>query len=35
MSDLPWILAGYGLTLGSLAAYAVVLARRLRRERRR
>ena len=35
MSDLPWLLAGYGLTFGAVAAYAVALHRRLRRERER
>ena len=35
MSDLSWILAGYGLTFGTIGAYAVVLDRRLRRERDR
>ena len=33
MSDLTWILAGYGLTFGAISAYAVTLYRRLRRER--
>jgi|GEM_PF-4794304 hypothetical protein len=35
MSDLPWLLAGYGLTLGAIGGYAVGLRRRLRRERDR
>jgi hypothetical protein len=35
MSDLPWLLAGYGLTFGAVATYAVALHRRLRRERAR
>jgi hypothetical protein len=35
MSDLPWLLSGYGLTLGAIGAYAAVLHRRLRRERDR
>ena len=35
MSDLSWILAGYGLTFGAIGVYAVSLHRRLRRERDR
>lgn len=35
MSDLGWILVGYGLTFGAISAYAVTLHRRLRRERDR
>lgn len=33
MSDLTWILAGYGLTFGAIGTYAVVLERRLRERR--
>jgi hypothetical protein len=35
MSDLGWILAGYGLTIGAIGGYAITLQRRLRRERDR
>ena len=35
MSDLLWLLAGYGLTFGTIAAYAISLHRRLRQRRER
>lgn len=31
MSDLPFVVAGYGVILGGLALYSVALLRRLRR----
>ncbi len=34
MDDLPFIVAGYGVILGGLAGYAVVLLRRLATARR-
>ena len=34
MTDLPFILAAYGVTLGGLALYAATLLRRLRRAER-
>ncbi len=33
MSDLPFIVAGYGVILGGLAVYTVTLRRRLRAAR--
>lgn len=35
MSELPWLVAGYGVALASVATYAIALWRRLDREGRR